>query len=39
MNKYKCYKCKKEYRINHNVGLTNSITNKTLCIKCYNKEV
>lgn len=32
-----CYKCGKTYRARKNVGLTNSITDKSLCINCYNK--
>lgn len=38
MEKWKCYKCGKLYNIRANVGLCNSITNKDLCIYCYNKE-
>jgi hypothetical protein len=33
---WQCYKCKKKYRIGHSVGLTNSVADRTLCVKCYN---
>jgi exosome complex RNA-binding protein Csl4 len=33
-----CSDCQKQYKINHNVGITNIIKNETICIKCYNEK-
>ena len=38
-NHWECVSCKTQYRDNHNVGITNSVENKTQCIKCYNAGV
>jgi len=39
MDTWTCYSCNEKNLIRHNVGLTNSLTDETICIKCYNKGV
>ena len=34
---YECCSCGEVYKDNHNVGLTYSVVNLTLCIYCYSK--
>jgi len=38
-NSWVCVSCGIEYKNDHNVGITNSVSNKTQCIKCYNAGV
>lgn len=38
MGEWTCIKCGRKFKDCKNVGLTNSVTERSICIKCYNEH-